>query len=130
MLDAGIKGRESIQQVNRSALSGILISALMRFILFLAVVGVLGHAVVLDKDNPAGTIFQTAAGQIGFKIFGVVLWSAAISSVIGASYTSVSFFKTFHPIFQKYERICISVFIIITTMVFVIVGKPKQLLVL
>ena len=130
LLDAGIKGRESIQQVNRSAISGILISALMRFILFLAIVGVLAHNVVLDKDNPAATIFQSAAGQIGLKIFGVVLWSAAISSVIGASYTSVSFFKTFHPVFIKYERWCISAFIVITTMVFVIVGKPRQLLVL
>ena len=130
LLDAGIKGIESLQQVNRSAISGVLISALMRFILFFAVVGVLTHGATLDKDNPAGSIFQSAAGQIGFKIFGVVLWSAAISSVIGASYTSVSFFKTFHPVFVKYERWCISIFIIITTIIFVFVGKPKQLLIL
>lgn len=131
LIDAGIKGKENIQQVNRSAVSGIFISALMRSILFLGVVGVLtNYHVVLDKDNPAGTIFQTAAGQIGFKIFGVVLWSAAISSVIGASYTSVSFFKTFHPVLIKYERWCISAFIIITTIVFVFIGKPKTLLIL
>ena len=130
LLDAGIKGTESIAQVNRSAVSGILISALMRFILFLAVVGVLGHNILLDNNNPAATVFQSAAGQIGLKIFGVVLWSAAISSVIGASYTSVSFFKTFHPVFIKYERWCISVFIIITTLIFVIVGKPRLLLIL
>lgn len=130
LLDAGIKGKESIRQVNRSAVSGILISALMRFILFLAVVGVMSNHVVLDNNNPAGTIFQSAAGQIGFKIFGIVLWSAAISSVIGASYTSVSFFKTFHPVFVKYERWCISIFIIITTVVFVFVGKPRLLLIL
>jgi Mn2+/Fe2+ NRAMP family transporter len=130
LLDAGIKGTASIRQVNRSAMSGILISALMRFILFLAVVGVMSNHIVLDKDNPAGTIFQSAAGQIGYKIFGVVLWSAAISSVIGASYTSVSFFKTFHPVFVKYERWCISLFIIITTVVFVLVGKPRLLLIL
>ncbi len=30
-------------------------------------------------------------------MFGVVLWAAAISSVIGASYTSVSFLKTLSP---------------------------------
>jgi Mn2+/Fe2+ NRAMP family transporter len=57
-----------------------------------------------------------------------VLWSAAISSVVGASYTSVSFFKTFHPAFIKYERLCISLFIVLTTCIFVFVGKPKQLL--
>ena len=130
LLDAGIKGKESIPQVNKSAISGVLISALMRFILFAAVVGVLSQGSTLDNDNPAGSIFQSAAGQIGFKIFGVVLWSAAISSVIGASYTSVSFFKTFHPVFEKYERWFISLFIIITTIIFVLVGKPRELLIL
>jgi Mn2+/Fe2+ NRAMP family transporter len=130
LLDAGIKGRENIAIVNRSAMSGILISTLMRFILFLAAVGVLVHGVTLDKDNPAATVFRSAAGEIGFRIFGIVLWSAAISSVVGASYTSVSFFKTFHPIFAKHERWCISVFIVITTLIFVLVGKPRLLLIL
>ena len=73
---------------------------------------------------------SSAAGEVGLRIFGVVLWSAALSSVIGASYTSVSFFKTFHPLLAKYERVCISVFIIITTLIFILVGKPKQLLLL
>ena len=130
LLDAGIKGKDSIAQVNRSAISGVLISALMRFILFIAVVGVLSHGAVLDNDNPAGSIFKSAAGQIGYRIFGIVLWSAAISSVIGASYTSVSFFKTFHPVFAKYERWFISLFIIITTIIFVLIRKPRQLLIL
>ena len=130
LLDAGIKGTSHMKQVDRSAINGILISTLMRFILFLAVVGVVMQGVVLDKDNPAATVFRTAAGEIGFRIFGVVLWSAAISSVLGAAYTSVSFFKTFHPVFAKYEKICISVFIIISTCIFVFIGKPKQLLIL
>jgi Mn2+/Fe2+ NRAMP family transporter len=130
LIDAGIKGRENIKQVNRSAMSGILISTLMRFILFLAAVGVLVHGVDLDKDNPAATVFGSAAGEIGLRIFGIVLWSAAISSVVGASYTSVSFFKTFHPFFERYERWCISVFILLTTCLFVVIGKPKLLLIL
>lgn len=130
LLDAGIKGKENLKQVNKSAVSGILISALMRYILFLAVVGVVVNGIVLDKNNPAGTVFQSAAGQIGFRIFGIVLWSAAISSVIGAAYTSVSFFKTFHPLFIKYERWCISIFIVLSTLIFVWVGRPKQLLIL
>lgn len=129
LLDAGIKGRDNINQINKSAVSGILISTLMRYILFLAVVGIVTKGIVLDKNNPAGTVFQSAAGQIGFRIFGVVLWSAAISSVIGAAYTSVSFFKTFHAVFAKYERWCISIFIILSTIIFVWVGKPKQLLI-
>jgi Mn2+/Fe2+ NRAMP family transporter len=129
LLDAGIKGKESINQTNRSAVSGILISTVMRYILFLAVVGVVSKGVTLDANNPAGTVFQSAAGAIGYRIFGVVLWSAAISSVIGAAYTSVSFFKTFHPLFAKYERWCISIFIVLSTVIFVWLGRPKQLLI-
>jgi len=129
LLDAGITGKENLKQINKSAISGILISALMRYILFLAVVGVVTKGIVLDVNNPAATVFKSAAGQIGLRIFGVVLWSAAISSVIGAAYTSVSFFKTFNPVFAKYERWCISVFIILSTLIFIWLGRPKQLLI-
>lgn len=128
LLDAGIKGKDSLVKVDRSALAGITISTIMRFVLFLAAVGVLAHGVVLDRDNPASTIFHSAAGEMGLRIFGIVLWSAAISSVVGASYTSVSFFKTFHPLLAKYERLCISVFIVLTVFVFVLIGKPRELL--
>jgi len=129
LLDAGIKGPERQGEVTRSAVSGIVISTVMRFVLFLAIVGVLVHGAELDKDNPAASVFRSAAGEIGFRIFGVILWSAAISSVVGAAYTSVSFFKTFHPVFERYERACISGFILLSTSVFVLVGKPKELLV-
>lgn len=128
LLDAGIHGVESLPQVDRSAARGILISTLMRFILFLAVVGVVHQGVTLDKDNPAATVFREAAGEIGYRIFGVILWSAAISSVVGAAYTSVSFFKTFHPAIQRQERWWISGFIVVSTIIFVVVGKPRDLL--
>jgi Mn2+/Fe2+ NRAMP family transporter len=130
LLDAGIKGKENLHQVNKSALSGIVISTIMRFILFFAIVGIVSKGYGLDKNNPASTVFHVAAGEVGLRIFGIVLWSAAISSVVGASYTSVSFFKTFHPVFATHERLCISLFIIITTAVFVLVGKPTELLLL
>jgi Mn2+/Fe2+ NRAMP family transporter len=129
LLDAGIKGIESQEVVTRSAVSGIVISTFMRFVLFLAIVGVLSHGATLDADNPAAGVFRSAAGEVGFRVFGVILWSAAISSVVGAAYTSVSFFKTFHPVFARYERACISVFIILSTSIFVLVGKPAKLLV-
>jgi Mn2+/Fe2+ NRAMP family transporter len=129
LLDAGIKGQAYLPQVNRSAMSGIVISSIMRYVLFLAAFGVIAQGVVLDGNNPPASVFRHAAGEIGFRIFGVVLWSAAISSVVGAAYTSVSFFKTFHPLFAKYERWCISIFIILSTLIFVWIGKPKQLLI-
>ncbi|WP_151088335.1 NRAMP family divalent metal transporter [Hymenobacter baengnokdamensis] len=129
LLDAGIKGLGSQAEVTRSAVSGIVISTIMRFVLFLAIVGVLSHGAVLQADNPAAGVFRSAAGEVGFRIFGIILWSAAISSVVGAAYTSVSFFKTFHPVFERYERACISVFIVLSTSIFVLVGKPAQLLI-
>lgn len=128
LLDAGIKGKAAIPEVNRSAISGIVISSIMRFVLFLATFGVLAQGAVLDSSNPPASVFGFAAGNIGLRIFGVVLWSAAISSVVGASYTSVSFFKTFHPAFIRYERWVISGFIVICTTLFVLIGKPVQLL--
>ncbi len=128
LLDAGIKGKAAIPEVNRSAISGIVISSIMRFVLFLATFGVLAQGAVLDSSNPPASVFGFAAGNIGLRIFGVVLWSAAISSVVGASYTSVSFFKTFHPAFIHYERWVISGFIVICTTLFVLIGKPVQLL--
>jgi len=130
LLDAGIAGKENISVVDQSATRGILISTLMRFVLFLAVVGVVSKGVTLDKNNPAATVFENAAGEVGLVLFGIILWSAAISSVVGAAYTSVSFFKTFHPAIQQNERWWISGFIIISTFVFVLLGKPKELLLL
>lgn len=130
LLDANIKGKENIKQVDKSAISGILISGIMRFILFFAILGTLTHGAILDKDNPLASVFRFAAGDFGYRVFGIVLWSAAISSVIGASYTSVSFLKTFHPMLIKYERLCISLFIVITTIIFMLIGKPKQLMLL
>jgi Mn2+/Fe2+ NRAMP family transporter len=128
LLDAGISGVENLREVDKSASRGIMISSMMRFILFLAVVGVVSSGITLDRNNPAATVFESAAGKTGLRLFGIILWSAAISSVVGAAYTSVSFFKTFHPSILKYERWWISGFIIISTLVFVGIGKPKELL--
>jgi Mn2+/Fe2+ NRAMP family transporter len=129
LLDAGIKGKENINSVTRSAASGILITSLMRFILFLAALGVVWGGVKLSIDNPAASVFQSAAGELGYKFFGVVIWIAAITSVVGASFTSVSFWKTLHPTIAKNEKIIISLFIIASTIIFLIDPRPKDLLV-
>jgi Mn2+/Fe2+ NRAMP family transporter len=91
-------------------------------------VGIVSKGIHLDKNNPAATIFESAGGKWGLFIFGSVLWSAAISSVIGASYTSYSFIKNTKITFLQNERKAISTFIIISTSIFVILGKPKELL--
>lgn len=129
LIDAGIKGKGSIPQITRSSVSGILITSLMRFMLFFAALGVVSKGIHLATVNPAASVFQSAAGELGYKFFGIVLWSAAITSVIGASFTSVSFWKTLIPAVRNNEKIVISCFIILSTAIFVIVGNPVKLLI-
>lgn len=130
LIDAGIMGQQNIPQVTKSSVSGILITATMRFVLFFAALGIVSQGIKLASGNPASTVFQSAAGELGFKFFGVVLWSAAITSVVGASFTSVSFWKTLVPAVKNNEKIVISAFIILSTIIFVAAGNPVKLLVL
>lgn len=129
LLDAGIKGKTSLPQVTRSSVSGIIITTVMRFVLFMAVLGVVWHGATLNDKNPAGSVFQIAAGDIGYRFFGFVMWCAAITSVIGASFTSVSFFKTLHPAIEQNSRVIISIFILISTAIFIMMGNPVTLLI-
>lgn len=129
LLDAGIKGEAQLPSVNRSAVSGILITSVMRFLLFLCVLGVMSMGLPIDAKNPAASVFQQAAGNIGYRFFGIVMWSAAITSVVGAAYTSVSFIKTFHPWLEKNEKAIISAFIIFSTTIYLFIGNPVKILV-
>nr|WP_236558366.1 NRAMP family divalent metal transporter [Pseudoclavibacter sp. 8L] len=98
LLDSGNAGPEHIKEVNRAAVTGIVITGIMRYVLFLAILGVVASGVVLDTTlNPAADAFQAAAGEAGFRIFGAIFWLAALTSIIGAAYTSVSFL----PVFSK-----------------------------
>ncbi len=128
LIDAGITGPNQMKFVTKSAGTGIIISSFMRFILFLAAVGIVSQGIHLDTNNPAATVFETAGGRWGLFIFGIVLWSAAISSVIGASYTSFSFIKHVKSNIINKEKTIITLFILISTLLFALVGKPKELL--
>ena len=130
LLDAGIKGKSALPEVTKSAVSGITIASVIRVFLFLAALGVVSKGLVLDEANPPASVFQLAAGDLGYKLFGVVMLSAAITSVIGSAYTSVSFVKSFNPAFEKYENWLIIGFIVISTAIFVTIGKPVHLLIL
>lgn len=130
LLDAGISGQENIQQVSKSAISAILIASTMRIILFIAALGIVWQGIALSTENPAATVFESAAGKIGYKIFGLVLWSAAITSVVGAAFTSVTFAKLLHSSVTKNFRTIIVTFIVFSTIVFLILGKqPVEVLV-
>ncbi|RRD91577.1 NRAMP family divalent metal transporter [Conchiformibius steedae] len=129
LLDAGVKGQEALPEVNKSSVSAILIASVMRVMLFLAVLGVVSQGVALDPKNPAATPFQYVAGNVGLLIFGVVIWAASITSVIGAAYTSVSFISGFHPWIEKHKNHVIIAFIVLSTLVLATVGKPAKVLV-
>lgn len=102
----------------------------MRIFLFLAALGVVSQGLAIDPSNPPASVFQLAAGDVGYRLFGVVMWSAAITSVIGAAYTSVSFIRTFHPSIEKHHKGIIVLFIILSTGIFVTIGKPVKMLIL
>ena len=130
LLDAGISGKENLGRVSVSAVMAIVIAAIMRIVLFLAALGIVAQGILLDPKNPAATVFQSAAGIIGYKLFGLVLWSAAITSVIGSAFTSVSFMKTLHPFILKNFRYFIIGFISFSTIIFCWVGQPVKVLIM
>lgn len=129
LLEANITGQENLQAVSKSAVSAILIASVMRTLLFIAALGIVWQGIQLSAQNPAATVFQTAAGTAGYKIFGLVLWSAAITSVVGSAFTSVTFAKLLHPVVTTQFRAIIFIFIIFSTIIFLIVGQPVKVLV-
>ena len=130
LVDAGISGTENLSRVNKAAVSGILVTGVMRVVIFLAALGVVSAGMKLDPANPPASVFQHAAGQLGYKFFGIVLWAAAITSVVGAAYTSVSFLRSMSKTADKYNAYTIMAFIAISTAFFVIIGRPVKVLVL
>lgn len=130
LIDAGITGKEKLNEINRSSIMGIGIATIVRILLFLAILGVVVTGVTLDASNPAADAFRQGAGDIGYRFFGLVLLCAAVSSILGAAYTSVTFLKTFSPVIDRNEKWFVNGFIALSTVVMVVVGKPAQLLVL
>ena len=131
LIDAKITGKENLGEITKSSIIGIFIASLMRILLFAAVLGVVVNiGKSLGTVNPAAEAFRLGAGNLGYKFFGVVLWSAAITSVVGSAYTSVSFLRTLAPVFEKHTSKFIIGFIAISTIVFITIGKPVKLLIL
>ena len=98
-LDSGLTGPEHVTSVHRASFTGILVTGVMRYVLFLAILGVVASGVVLDTStsaaNPAGQAFGAVLGTAGLRTFGLIFWAAALTSVIGAAYTSATFISTF-----------------------------------
>ena len=130
LLDAGMRGQAALGRVTRSAATGIGIASLMRVVLFLAALGVVTRGAALDPANPPASVFRAATGEVGYRLFGVVMWAAAITSVVGAAYTSVSFLRTLSPSVNRNWRLTIVLFIALSTLIFLVVGRPVRVLIL
>lgn len=130
LIDAGITGEKNLKEINKSSVMGIGIATIVRIFLFLAILGVVVKGVTLDSSNPAADAFRQGAGEIGYRFAGLVLLCAAITSIIGAAYTSVSFLKTFNKSIEKNENWVVIGFIAVSTLIMLILGNPATLLVL
>ena len=129
LLDKGTVGIENLGAVNRAALTGIAVTGVMRYVLFLAILGVVAGGAVIDVTgkgaNPAAQAFQVAAGDVGMRIFGAIFWAAAITSVIGAAYTSVSFVTVFKKdMTERARNIATVIFIAVSLFFYIIITTP------
>jgi Mn2+/Fe2+ NRAMP family transporter len=130
LVDAGVRGLDRVPEISRASVTGVLVTGAMRLLLFLAVLGVVAAGVELDPANPTASAFEAAAGEFGLRAFGVILWAAAITSVIGASYTSVSFVAGTWPRLARHRDLLVVLFIAVSTLVFVFAGAaPVPLLI-
>lgn len=151
LIDAGVTGGDRLKEVNRSSVMGIIVAAVVRILLFLAILGVVTkfaginlsapaeNAGILSEElstgykgisNPAAYAFLVGAGKLAYRFAGLVILCAAITSIIGAAYTSVSFLKTFHRSIEKNENWWIIGFIVVSTAIMAILGGAAKLLVL
>lgn len=151
LIDAGVTGKDSLSKVNSSSVMGICIAAVVRVLLFLAILGVVtkfaginlatpsaNEAMVQSGQipayngisNPAAYAFLVGAGNLAYRFAGLVILCAALTSIIGAAYTSVSFLKTFSPAIEKNENYWIIGFIAVSSLIMIILGGAAKLLVL
>lgn len=129
LVDAGITGVQNLRTVNRGAVIGILLAGVIRVLLFLAAFGAISMGLEIGTDNPAASVFQFSLGDNGSRLFGMVMWAAAITSVVGAVFTSVTFIRTFHPKALNHQKQLVLSFLAISGGAFFLIGQPVQLLI-
>lgn len=129
IIDSGLTGAENVQDITRVSVLGIIVTGVMRVLLFLAILGVVASGVALAGDNMAADAFRAAAGEIGVRFFGVVLWAAGLTSVVGASYTSISFVTT-QKVKPRTRSLLTVAFIAVCAVAYLIMNQaPQKLLI-
>jgi Mn2+/Fe2+ NRAMP family transporter len=130
MLDSGVTGAANVAQIATSSVLGIMVTGVIRILLFLAILGVVAGGAELASENQAAEAFEIAAGEVGLRLFGVILWAASITSIIGSAYTSVSFITSSRTDPRR-RSLYTCAFIAVSAFVFLFLGQaPTTLLIL
>lgn len=128
LLDGGVIGESNIKAISKASVMGILVTGVMRTVLFLAALGVVTSvgSGAIGKETPVFDAFRAGAGSFGHRVSGLVFWSAAITSVVGCSYTSISFlFRSQQGSASNRNRQLLTVaFIGLTLIVFLAIRVP------
>ncbi|GAB3186928.1 NRAMP family divalent metal transporter [Nesterenkonia suensis] len=127
LIASGNTGPENVRAITRTSVMGIVVASIIRFLLFLAIFGVVTTGVSLAEDNVAAEAFGAALGEIGLRIFGLVFWVAAITSILGATFTTVSFLTT-PKTSERTKNLYFAGFLVLTCSVFLALGQAPQTL--
>lgn len=129
ILDSGIKGKQYLPFVNQSAIAGILTTGIMRTLLFLAVLGVVVTGVTLSSENPPASVFERNwTNWKEYFWYCVICCSYVISNWLSIHKRNI--FKTLHKSLNERSNLIVIVFIVISTMIFLFIGKPISLLII
>jgi Mn2+/Fe2+ NRAMP family transporter len=127
LLDGGIKDMDGLKDARKTSIVGIAITMVVRYLVFFVCLGTVAKGIALDPENPAATPFFEFGG---YALFGVVLWVASITPVVGCSYTSVSFIRSYFRSVDRRFPVFVMLFISLCAALFVLFGRPVELLVL
>lgn len=131
MLDSGQTGVDHAKSTAKASATAIIVTSAMRVLLFLAALGVVAGGAFIDTNgNPMADVFKAALGGIGMQAFGLVLWAASLSSLIGCSYTSATFLIPSDPSKRHWQRIATIGLLIVSGIFFAALGTaPANLLI-
>lgn len=131
LLDSGNTGPEHAKDTAKASTTAIIVTSVMRVLLFLAALGVVVSGATIATDgNPMADVFKAALGGIGVQVFGLVLWAASISSLVGCSYTSATFLMPSDPSKRRQQNFVTIFILLFAGVLYAILGTaPANLLI-
>ncbi|WP_243729151.1 NRAMP family divalent metal transporter [Nesterenkonia sphaerica] len=135
VIASGHTGPENAKTIAKASVMGIIVASIIRYLLFLAILGVVTTYSVTQieqtgQENVAASAFLLVLGEWGLRVFGIAFWVAAMTSILGATYTSVSFITT-HKTSARLRAWLFVGFLILTCGIFLVLGQaPATLLIM